>query len=104
MKIHTLLNLRGSIPSFILVTYGRYHDSNVQDVLVPVPGAICLMDKAYIDLAALYSMNEAGAFFVSRAKATMDYIVIESNFNIDPRFGLRSDRTILLAGYKLSRT
>jgi len=103
VKIHTLLDLRGSIPSFILVTDGKYHDSNVLDILLPVSGAIYLMDKAYIDFAALYNMHESGAFFVSRAKATMDYTVIENNFNIDPRFGLRSDRTILLAGYKSSR-
>ncbi len=103
VKIHTLLDLRGSIPSFILVTDGKYHDSNVLDVLVPVPGAIYLMDKAYIDFAALYNMHELGAFFVSRAKTTMDYTVIERNFNIDPRYGLRNDPTILLAGYKSSR-
>lgn len=103
VKIHTLLDLRGSIPSFILVTDGKYHDSNVLDVLVPVPGAIYLMDKAYIDFAALYNMHESGAFFVSRAKTTMDYTVIERNCNIDPRYGLRNDQTILLAGYKSSR-
>lgn len=103
IKMHTLLDLRGNIPAFILITDGKYHDSNVLDVLVPIAGAIYLMDKAYIDFAALYNMHELGAFFVSRAKTTMDYTVIESNFNIDPRYGLKSDQTILLAGYKSSR-
>src|SRR5690606_28225577 len=72
-------------------------------VLVPVTGAIYLMDKAYIDFAALYHMHEMGAFFVSRAKTRMDYTVIEHNYNIDLRFGLKSDKTILLAGYKSSK-
>lgn len=97
---HTLLDLRGSIPSFILVTDGKYHDSNVLDVLVPFPGAIYVMDKAYIDFTALYHMHKSGAFFISRAKTSMDYTVIESNFNIDPRSGLRGDKTIRLNGYK----
>jgi transposase len=103
IKIHTLLDLRGNIPSFILVTDGKYHDSNILDELLVSPGAIYIMDKAYIDFAALYDMNESGAFFISRAKSTMDYTVIESNFNIDPTSGLRSDKTIILNGYKSSK-
>lgn len=100
IKIHTLLDLRGNIPSFILVTDDKYHDSNTLDELLISPGAIYIMDKAYIDFAALYNMNESGAFFISRAKSTMDYTVIETNFNIDPKSGLRSDKTIILNGYK----
>ena len=103
IKIHTLLDLRGNIPSFILITDGKYHDSNILDELLVSPGAIYIMDKAYIDFAALYNMNESGAFFISRAKSTMDYTVIESNFNIDPKSGLRSDKTIILNGYKSSK-
>src|SRR5690606_23026860 len=91
------------IPSFILVTDGKYHDSNILDELLVSPGGIYIMDKAYIDFAALYNMNESGAFFISRAKSTMDYTVIESNFNIDPKSGLRSDKTIILNGYKSSK-
>lgn len=103
IKIHTLLDLRGNIPSFILVTDGKYHDSNILDELLVSPGGIYIMDKAYIDFAALYNMNESGAFFITRAKSTMDYTVIESNFNIDPKSGLRSDKTIILNGYKSSK-
>jgi transposase len=103
VKIHTLLDLRGNIPSFILVTDGKYHDSNILDELVISPGAIYIMDKAYIDFVALYNMNESGAFFISRAKSTMDYTVIESNLNIDPKSGLKSDKTIILNGYKSSK-
>ena len=100
IKVHTLLDLRGSIPTFIFITDGKYHDSNILDVIIPLPDAIYLMDKAYIDFASLYSMNKACAFFVTRAKVSIDYSVIELNCNIDERTGLRSDKTIKLAGYK----
>jgi len=100
VKVHTLLDLRGNIPSFVLVTDGKYHDSNVLDVLIPVPDAIYIMDKAYIDFKALYQMHEQGAFFISRAKSTMDYSVTEVNYNIDENSGLRADKIIELNGYK----
>ena len=100
IKIHTMLDLRGSIPTFIFITDGKYHDSNVLDEIVPQPDAIYLMDKAYIDFASLYRMNKANAFFVTRAKVTMDYRVLENNFNLDETTGLRSDRTIKLKGPK----
>jgi hypothetical protein len=100
VKIHTLLDLRGSIPSYILITDGKYHDSNVLDILTPIPNAIYIMDKAYIDFKALYHLHKLGAFFISRAKTTTDYSVIECNFNIDESTGLRSDKIIELNGYK----
>lgn len=100
VKIHTLLDLRGSIPTFVLITDGRYHDSNVLDIMPPTPQAIYLMDKAYIDFAALYNINKAEAFFVSRAKVTMAYLVVEKNYNIDESTGLRGDKVIQLTGYK----
>lgn len=96
VKVHTLLNLRGSIPEFILVTDGKYHDSNVLDVIVPQPDAIYLMDKAYVDFAALYRIQMAGAYFVTRAKSPLKYEVIEQNFNIDQTTGLRTDKTVVL--------
>lgn len=97
VKVHTLLNLRGSIPEFILITDGKCHDSNVLDLIVPIPGAIYLMDKAYIDFAALYSMQIKDAYFVTRAKSSLNYEVIEQNFNIDQSAGLRADMTITLS-------
>ena len=100
IKMHTLLDLRGSIPSFILITDGKYHDSNVLDILIPIPDAIYVMDKAYIDFKALYHIHELGAFFISRAKSSMDYSVIEHNYNIDENTGLRGDKIIELNGYK----
>lgn len=96
VKVHTLLNLRGSIPEFILVTDGKYHDSNVLDVIVSQPDAIYLMDKAYVDFAALYRIQMAGAYFVTRAKSPLKYQVIEQNFNIDQTTGLRTDKTVVL--------
>jgi len=103
VKVHTLPNLRGSIPEFILVTDGKYHDSNALDVIVPQPGAIYLMDKAYVDFEALHRIQMEDAFFVTRAKSSLKYEVIEQNFNIDQTAGLRSDRTIALTVAKSKR-
>lgn len=100
VKIHTLLDLRGNIPSFILITDGKYHDSNILDVLNPIPDAVYIMDKAYIDFKALFEMHKLGAFFISRSKASMDYSILETNYNIDERTGLRSDKIIALNGPK----
>ena len=96
IKMHTLLNLRGAIPEFIWITDGKCHDSNALDWINFYANAIYLMDRAYVDFEALYRINNAGAFFVSRAKKTMQYEVIEQNFNIDETTGLRSDKTVLL--------
>lgn len=103
IKVHTLLDLRGSIPAFIIITDGKYHDSNILDELIPIPGAIYLMDKAYIDLIPLYRMHKADSFFITRAKATLDYEVVEQNYNLDEITGLRSDKTVKLAGPKSKR-
>lgn len=100
VKIHTLLDLRGNIPTYILISDGRYHDSNVLDILPVQTDAIYVMDKAYIDFAALFNIHKAEAFFITRAKVSMDYTVVERNFNIDETTGLRSDKTIVLNGYK----
>jgi hypothetical protein len=100
IKMHTLLDLRGSIPTFIFITDGKYHDSNILDEIIPMPDAIYLMDKAYIDFVALYKMHKAGAFFVTRAKVSLDYRDIECNYNIDEKTGLRNDKTIKLKGTK----
>ena len=96
VKMHTLIDLRGSIPEFILITDGKYHDSNALDVINFYANAIYLMDKAYVDFEALFRINNAGAFFVTRAKDTMRYEVVEQNFNIDETTGLRTDKTVRL--------
>jgi hypothetical protein len=96
VKMHTLLNLRGCITEFILITDGKYHDSNALDVILFYANAIYLMDKAYVDFEALFRINNAGAFFVTRAKSTMKYEIVEQNFNIDQTVGLRTDKTVVL--------
>jgi IS4 transposase len=83
-----------------LITDGRYHDSNVLDILPVQPDAIYVMDKAYIDFSALFNIHKLGAFFVTRAKVSLDYTVVERNFNINENTGLRSDKTVVLNGYK----
>ncbi len=100
IKVHTLLDLRGSIPNFILVTDGKYHDSNVLDLMPFSSDAIYLMDKAYINFEALYRMQLANAYFVTRAKSNLRYEVVAKNFNIDEATGLRTDKTVVLTGYK----
>ena len=72
VKMHTLLDLRGNIPSFIHVSDGKLHDVNVLDLLVPEPGAFYVMDRGYTDYARLYALHQAAAFFVTRARSNMD--------------------------------
>ena len=96
VKMHTLLDLRGNIPEFIFITDGKYHDSNALDEILFYANAIYLMDKAYVDFEALYRINNAGAFFVTRAKEIMRYTIVEQNFNIDETTGLRADKTVEL--------
>jgi hypothetical protein len=100
VKIHTMIDLRGSIPSFILITDGKYHDSNVLDVIAYTPYAIYLMDKAYVDFEALFRLHQAGAYFVTRAKTSLQYDVVELNGNIDETTGLSADKTVVLTGHK----
>lgn len=73
VKMHTLLDLRGSIPANIYITNGRWHDSNELDVLEPEPFAFYMMDKAYVDFDALFRFHLAGAYRVSRPKKNMKY-------------------------------
>ena len=103
VKMHTLLDLRGSIPAFIHITHGKWHDSNVLDIIDIIPLAIYVMDKAYVDFEALYRIHANNAYFVTRAKKNMKYEVIETNYNIDETTGLRGDYTIKLTGYKVKR-
>lgn len=100
VKMHTLLDLRGNIPSFIHISDGKYHDSNVLDVMDFQNGSIYLMDKAYVDFEALMRINNAGAFFATRAKSSIKYNVVEQNHNIDETTGLRADKNIVLTVLK----
>ncbi len=75
---------------------GKYHDSNAHDQIIPEPDAIYIMDKAYVDFKALYRINTHNSYFVTRAKSSLKYTIIEQNFNIDEKTGLRADKTIEL--------
>lgn len=99
VKMHTMLSLRGSIPTFIHITHGKWHDSNFLDVFEIEPWAIYVMDKAYVDFEALFNINEHDAYWITRAKSNMRYEVVENNYNIDESTGLRGDYAIRLISY-----
>lgn len=99
VKMHTVLDLHGSIPDTIYVTDSRWHDSNFLDVYEPYKWAIYTMDKAYVDFEALYRMHQGETYFVTRAKDTMRYEVVSTNYNIDDLDGIVGDQVIHLIGY-----
>ena len=102
VKMHTLLDLRGNIPSFIHISDGKLHDVNALDLLVPEPGAIYVMDRGYVDFERLFALHQAGAFFVTRAKSNMDARRVYSASS-DRSAGIICDQTIALAGVQTSR-
>jgi transposase len=98
IKLHTLLDLRGNIPTFIHISDGKLHDVNVLDILLPEPGAFYVMDRGYLDFDRLYQLNEALAFFVTRAKSNLQFRRVYSRV-VDKSTGLCCDQTIRLTGY-----
>ena len=96
--MHTLLDLRGNIPTFIRVTTGDVHDVNILDQITPQPGAYYVMDRGYLDFARLYRIHLAGAFFVTRAKSNLDACRIYSH-PADKQAGILADQSIALNGY-----
>jgi len=98
VKMHTLLNLRGSIPEFILISDGKMHDVNVLDYLVPMPGAYYLMDRGYLDFQRLYEINTCQAFFVTRAKNNFKFKRRYSR-PVDRSTGLICDQTVILTTF-----
>lgn len=103
VKMHTVLDLRGSIPDSIYITNSRYHDSNFLDEYEPYKWAIYTMDKAYVDFEALYTWTRKDVYFVTRPKSTMRYETIEVNYNINELAGIIGDEIIRLTGYKSSK-
>ena len=101
VKMHTLLDLRGNIPTFIHISDGTWHDSNALDYIQFEPNAIYTMDKAYVDLVALNKMDSIGAYFVTRAKAVMRYRIIESIECTDN--SVLTDQLVILTGPKSSQ-
>ncbi len=101
IKLHTLLDLRGNIPTFIHISDGKLHDVNVLDMLSIEAGAFYIMDRGYIDFARLYSLHQAGAFFVTRDKSNLKYRRRYSQ-PVDKSTGLLCDQTIVLTGVNTS--
>lgn len=97
VKMHTLLDLRGPIPSFIHVSDGKLHDVNVLDVLILEAGAFYVMDRGYLDYARLYRLHQAGAFFVTRAKSNLDARRVYSA-SCDRATGVICDQSIAFNG------
>lgn len=98
MKLHTLLDLRGNIPTFIRITPAKLHDVNILDQLVPEPGAFYVMDRGYLDFQRLYRWTQHGAFFVTRAKKNFRFKRIESR-PVDKSSGVQCDQIIELVWF-----
>lgn len=103
VKMHTLLDLRGSIPANIHITDGKWHDSNELDMLTPEPFAFYVMDKAYVDLKALFRFHQSQAFWVSRPKENMRFITVGQMEIPDAKSGIIEDSRIRVSGYKSSK-
>ena len=102
IKLHTLLDLRGNLPSYIQITDGKVHDVNILDDLIPEPGSFYIMDRGYVDFARLYRLTQFCAFFVTRAKTNLQCRRVYSH-PIDKSLGLRCDQTIVLTGFYSSK-
>jgi hypothetical protein len=98
VKLHTLLDLHGSIPSVIFITHGKIHDVNILDDLILEAGAIYLMDRGYLDFARLYAISQTPAFFVTRTKSNFDFKRLYSQ-PIDKSTGVQCDQIIVLGGF-----
>ncbi len=98
VKLHTLLDLHGNIPSVVIVTTGKVHDVNILDQLVIEPGAIYIMDRGYLDFARLHTIHHASAFFVTRAKTNFSRKRLYSQ-PVDKSTGIRCDQIVVLKGY-----
>ena len=98
VKIHTLMNLQGNIPEFILISDGKLHDVNALDYLIPSPGAYYVMDRGYLDFARLYELDQAKAYFVTRAKNNFNFKRRYSH-EVDKSTGVQCDQTVVLETY-----
>jgi len=95
VKMHTLLDLHGNIPTFISITSGKVHDVNVLDEIVPEAGAFYVMDRGYVDFERLYRFTLSSAFFVVRTKSN---VLLQRRYShpVDKATGVRSDHTVIL--------
>src|SRR6266849_2348960 len=102
VKMHTLLDLRGNIPSFVHVSDGKLADVHALDLLLPEPGAIYVMDRGYVDFARLHALHQAGAFFVTRTKSNMNAHRVYSA-PTDRATGIICDQSVALDGHYTSK-
>ncbi len=98
VKMHTLMDLRGSIPSVVIVTHGKVHDVNILDDLIMEAGSFYVMDRAYIDYARLYKLHQSLAFFVTRIKSNFNFRRLYSQ-PIDKSTGVQCDQIVALKGF-----
>jgi len=102
IKLHTLLDLRGNIPSFIAITQGRVHEVNILDELIPEAGAIYILDCGYLDFQRLYTLHQCCSFFVVRARANTSLKRLYS-MPVDKSCGLRCDQIVVPTGFYLRK-
>jgi hypothetical protein len=98
VKLHTLLDLRGNIPSFIHISDGKMHEVNILDHLLPEPGAFYIMDRGFLDFERLYRFHAAGSFFVTRGKSNLK-VKRRYSHAVDRSTGLICDQTVVLTGF-----
>ncbi len=98
IKLHTLIDLRGSIPACVIITHGKVHEVVVLDDLLIEAGAIYIMDRGYLDFNRLYRIQQSSAFFVTRAKSNFKFKRLYSN-RVDKSIGVQCDQTIVLTGF-----
>jgi hypothetical protein len=98
VKLHTLLDLRGNIPTFIHISDGKMHEVNILDQLLPEPGAFYIMDRGFLDFERLYRFHEARSFFVTRSKSNLK-VQRRYSHSVDRATGLICDQTVLLTGF-----
>ena len=98
IKLHTLLDLRGNIPTFIHISAGKMHEVNILDQLLPEPGAFYIMDRGFLDFARLYRFHEAGSFFVTRGKSNLQ-VQRRYSHPVDRKTGVICDQSVVLTGF-----
>jgi hypothetical protein len=98
IKLHTLLDLRGNIPTFIHISDGKVHEVNILDQLLPEPGAFYIMDRGFLDFERLFRFHEAGSFFVTRGKSNLQ-VQRRYSHPVDRKTGLICDQSVVLTGF-----
>jgi hypothetical protein len=98
VRLHTLLDLRGNIPTFLHVSHGKVHEVNILDQVVPEPGAFYLLDRAFLDFERLHRLHQAGSFFVTRGKANLR-VTRRYSHPVDRTTGVSCDQTVVLTGF-----